>query len=260
MAFDLGYISIYTCLALTIERWLAVLRPATYNAIKSKHAAYAVVFVWFWGPVVNATTLFRAKYVSGEKRCVWTKLPVANKELPWMDFTLQSLIPFATMVVLYVHIYYTMKKLPRLSSNRDAQLKRITVVALLACSALIVGWLPGRITFMLTKFGYLDANGELNITCVMITFLNSCVNPFLYGIYSPAFRNEYREVLRKTLAVCRAGSGAPEKITIHDNVANKVPTLPGRNSSANELGTIQANVVDSAFRNSAYDDYSDSTL
>jgi hypothetical protein len=240
VAFVLGYISIYTCLALTIERWLAVLRPTTYNSVKSKHAVYALIFVWFWGPAVNATTLFRAKYIREEKRCVWTKLPVANKELPWMDFTMQSLIPFTSMVVLYCHIYYTMKRLPRLSSNRDVQLKRITVVALLACSALIIGWLPGRITFMLTKFGHLDANGEINITCVMITFLNSCVNPFLYGIYSPAFRSEYKEVFRKTFAACHWGSGDNKAFNINGHVENSLSTTP-RGISAGERASDLTN-------------------
>ena len=88
----------------------------------------------------------------------------------------------------------------------------------------------------------------------MITFLNSCVNPFLYGIYSPAFRAEYKEVLRKSLVVCRAGSGATAKVNIHDNMADVVPTLPGGHSNANESRTSQTNLEDSAYRNSAYDD------
>lgn len=118
VAFVLGYISIYTCLALTIERWIAVLRPITYNSVKPRHAVHAIVFVWFWGPAVNATTLFRAKYEDGRNHCEWTKLAVGNAELPWMDFTLQTLIPFTSMVILYCQIYYAMKKLPRLSTSR----------------------------------------------------------------------------------------------------------------------------------------------
>ena len=157
---------------------------------------YAVILVWFIGPAVNCSTYFRIKYDVAKKQCAWTKSPFANEELPWIALTVQSIIPYTTMVVLYSHIYYTLKRLPRLTSNRDIQLRRITVVALLACSALIVGWVPGRVTFMLTKFGHLDANGSVHFTCVMITFLNSCVNPFLYGIYSPAFRAEYKEVFR----------------------------------------------------------------
>jgi hypothetical protein len=204
-AFDMGYISVYTCLALTIERWFAVVKPTTYRSAKSKHAVYAVILVWFIGPTVNCSTFFRIKYNAEEKQCTWTTIPFAEKELPWISLTVQSIIPYTAMVVLYSQIYYTLKKLPRLTSNRDIQLRRITVVALLACSLLILGWLPGRITFMLTKFGLLDPNGSIHFTCVMITFLNSCVNPFLYGIYSPAFRAEYKEVFhyyyRKTVKV-----------------------------------------------------------
>ena len=192
----MGYISVYTCVALTIERWFAVVKPNTYRSVKTRHAVYAVILVWFIGPAVNCSTYFRIKYDVAKKQCAWTKSPFANEELPWIALTVQSIIPYTTMVVLYSHIYYTLKRLPRLTSNRDIQLRRITVVALLACSALIVGWVPGRVTFMLTKFGHLDANGSVHFTCVMITFLNSCVNPFLYGIYSPAFRAEYKEVFR----------------------------------------------------------------
>ena len=192
----MGYISVYTCVALTIERWFAVVKPNTYRSVKTRHAVYAVILVWFIGPAVNCSTYFRIKYDVAKKQCAWTKSPFANEELPWIALTVQSIIPYTTMVVLYSHIYYTLKRLPRLTSNRDIQLRRITVVALLACSALIVGWVPGRVTFMLTKFGHLDANGSVHFTCVMITFLNSCVNPFLYGIYSPAFRAGYKEVFR----------------------------------------------------------------
>ena len=204
-AFDMGYISVYTCLALTIERWFAVVKPTTYRSAKSRHAVYAVILVWFIGPAVNCSTFFRIKYNVDTKQCTWTTIPFAKDELPWISLTVQSIIPYTAMVVLYSHIYYALKKLPRLTSNRDIQLRRITVVALLACSLLILGWVPGRITFMLTKFGLLDPNGSIHFTCVMITFLNSCVNPFLYGIYSPAFRAEYKEVFhyyyRKTVNV-----------------------------------------------------------
>ena len=59
--FGLGYVSIYTCLVLTIERWLAIVKPSTYRKTKPKHAVAVVAFVWFWGLLIQATTLFRAK-------------------------------------------------------------------------------------------------------------------------------------------------------------------------------------------------------
>lgn len=185
---------------MTVERWLAVVKPIAYKSVKMRHTLYSVLLVWFFGPAVNVTTLFRAEFANSS--CRWTKISVANDVLALMDFTLQSLLPFSVIIMLYCHIYFSIKHGRRLVTNKDVQLKRITIVAVLACSALILGWFPGRITFMLTKFGHLDANGKINITCVMITFLNSCVNPFLYGIYSPAFRKEYKNFFRKAITNC----------------------------------------------------------
>ena len=213
-AFQMGYISIFTCVSLTIERWIAVVKPSTYRSVKSKHAVITVAVIWFLGILVNGTTYFRIKYYADKHLCGWVPYPFAAKEFPWIDFTVQSIIPYTTMIVLYTHIYFKMKNLPQMSSNRDFQLKKVTTVALLACSALILGWLPGRITFLLSKFGYLYPNSTLHNTFVMLAFSNSCVNPWLYGIYSPTFRAEYKTFFQKASRVCAVTSaevsGPPE--------------------------------------------------
>ncbi|CAB3999216.1 melatonin receptor type 1A-like [Paramuricea clavata] len=204
--FILGYISIFTCVSLTIERWIAVVKPSAYRSVKPKHAVAAVILAWICGIAVNASTFFRLKYDPDKIICRWTPLPFAAKEAPWIHLTVQSIIPYTTMVVLYAHIYSRMKNLPQISSNRDSQLRKVTVVAVLACSALIIGWLPGRVTFMLSKFGYLHPDGIIHTSCVMITFCNSCVNPALYGMYSPRFRAEYKVVFNKAFKMCASSN------------------------------------------------------
>ena len=191
--FTLGYISIYTCLALTVERWLAVVKPQVYQAITPPEAIKAVIVVWLWGIAINVTTLFRVKFSDQKRQCTWTALAVGNDEFPWMDFTLQSIIPFVSMVILYGHILYTMKKMPFVDGESKT-LRKITKVALAASLAIIVGWLPSRVTFMLSKYAIVDANGQFHFWLVMLAFANSCVNPFLYGIYSSQFRKEYKEI------------------------------------------------------------------
>jgi follicle stimulating hormone receptor len=200
--FTLGYVSIYTCLTLTIERWLAVVKPQIYRSLKCRHAILAVIVVWLWACAINITVLFRMKYDVATKKCKYVPIPQAETKLVWMDFTVQTLIPKSAMVVLYCHVCYTLKKLPSLSCN-DAKLKKVTVVALVACSALIVNWLPGRITFMLSKYGIVGIDDEIHIACVMFTFLNSCVNPFLYFIFSPQYRREYVLVFAKLANCCK---------------------------------------------------------
>ena len=203
LAFFMGYISIFTCVLLTIERWIAVVKPKTYRALKSKHAVVAVIVVWIWGMSVNTTPFFQIKYAPEKKLCKWAPLPFAKRELPWIDLIVQSIIPYVTIIVLYAHIYCRMKNLPRISSNCHSQLKKVTTVALCACSALILGWLPGRITFMLSKFDYVHPNGILHTSFVMIAFCNSCVNPALYGMCSSRFRGEYKAVFHRVLMLGR---------------------------------------------------------
>ena len=214
--FILGYISIFTCVSLTIERWIAVVKPNTYRSVKPKHGIVAVILAWICGIAVSASTFFRLKYDPDKNTCRWMPLPFAATEAPWIDLTVQSIIPFTTMVVLYTHIYFRMKNLPQISSNSNSQLRKVTVVAVLACSALIIGWLPGQITFMLSKFGYLHPNGIIHTSCVMITFCNSCVNPALYGMCSPRFRAEYKVVFNKAFGLC-ASSNSSAVLPAHES-------------------------------------------
>ena len=218
LLFTLGYISIYTCLALTIERWLAVVKPNFYRAVKPSLAMKAVVFVWVLGFLTNITTLFRVKYDEKKQQCSWTYLPVGNKELPWLDFTLQSIIPFFSMLILYCHILFTLKKMPFLDIGNGKPLRRITILAFAASCALVIGWLPSRVSFMLSKFGYVDSGGVAHYCLVMFSFANSCVNPFLYGIYSSEFRKEFKVLFKffKFSASVEPKENSKTKTTSHD--------------------------------------------
>jgi hypothetical protein len=114
------------------------------------------------------------------------------------------------MVALYSHMLYKVKKMPYLLQGRGADItKRITILALAASCALIIGWLPSRVSFMLSKLNLNDANGLVHFWLVVFSFSNSFVNPILYGIYSTEFRNEYKMLLRKMLGL-KGASVSPE--------------------------------------------------
>ena len=217
--FTLGYISIYTCTALTFERWLAVTRPQTYRAIKPGQAIKAVIFVWFWGIIINITTLFRAKFIPAKQSCSWTSLSVANDVFPWIDFTLQSIIPFVTMIVLYIHILHTMKRLPAMSAAHQP-IQKVTIVALAASTTIIIGWIPSRISFMLSKYGIVDPNSLSHYCLIMLSIANSCWNPALYGIYSSQFRKEYIKIYKKVFRVEKPRLPNAEGVVNHGLAAN----------------------------------------
>lgn len=196
-AFTLGYISVYTCLALTIERWLAVAKPSIYRSIRPHHATKAVILVWIWGILLNIGVLFRATFSKTKQHCTWKVVNFAHDELPWVGLLLQTIFPVTLMVIFYSHIIYTMKSFPNTSVSHRRSTTRATITALAASSALIIGWLPSRITFTMAKQGMVDPNGRFHYSLVVLGFSNSCINPILYGIYSYQFRKEYKKILRK---------------------------------------------------------------
>ena len=143
------------------------------------------------------------------------KLSIGEGPFPYIDMTLQCIIPFTSMVVLYFHMLYKVKKMPYLLQGRGANItKRITILALAASCALIIGWLPSRVSFMLSKLNLNDPNGLTHFWLVVFSFANSFVNPVLYGIYSSEFRHDYRMLLRKIL--CRKGASVSPEMSCND--------------------------------------------
>ena len=201
--FTLGYVSIYTCLALSIERWLAVTKPLAYRYIRPKRSVMAVVLVWMAGITVNVTTLFRVNYDETKKKCVWRPLKFGNEELPWLDFILQTVLPFSIIIVLYIHIIYVLRRRVVHHAIPGRLLTKVTKMTLAASCALIVGWLPSRISFMLSKFGYVNPGGVLHYFLVMFSLANSCVNPFLYNVCSPKFREDCKQMFSYLFLTCK---------------------------------------------------------
>ena len=203
--FNMLYISLYTAVGLTIERWLAVVKPMVYRCMKPHHAIKAILSIWIFGSAVNLSTVFRAKFDENKKRCVWITLEVANDELSWLDFTLQAVIPFSTIIILYIHILVVMRRLAKTSPARYQ--RRTTVVALATTTAMMVAAIPSRTSFLLSKVSTsLDANGLLHFCFVTLALSNSCVNPFLYGMCVSQFRKDYKVIFQKFFGRCRRRS------------------------------------------------------
>ena len=148
--FGLGYVSVYTCLSLTIERWLAVTKPYFYRRLKTKHFVVTIIIVWIWAFVINSTVFLSVGENLQERKCEWVKPKTGNTILPFLEISVACLIPFSGIIVLYSHLFY---KIHRTSlahgGNRGVSRRRLAVIALITSIALIIGWLPTKISYIL---------------------------------------------------------------------------------------------------------------
>lgn len=195
--FGLGYVSVYTCLALTIDRWLAVVKPHLYRRVERKHVILTVIIVWIWAFFINSTVFVSVSVNFQQEKCEWIEPQVGKFFLPFLELCVACVIPFSIIIILYAHIFYKIHRMPTfIKKTRNAFKKRLTILAFAASAALIVGWLPVKISYMLrfTSIGRSHLHGIAHLIFIMMALGNSCVNPILYGFYSSKFRDEYKRI------------------------------------------------------------------
>ena len=195
--FGCGLVSVYTCLVLTIERWLAIMKPHFYRKVNAKHAIFTIIFVWLWSFLLNSTVFFSVKADFASKSCTWVDPKTGRVFFAFLEISMTSVVPFAIIILLYAHIYYKVRQMKNLKGSRDDFKRRLTIIALAASVALIIGWLPTKISYMLryTNVGGKHLGGAYHLVFIILALSNSFINPILYGIYSSKFRDEYKEVL-----------------------------------------------------------------
>ncbi|XP_028395268.1 tachykinin-like peptides receptor 99D [Dendronephthya gigantea] len=199
--FALGYISVYTCLLLTIERWMAVVRPQAYRLFKKRQILIAVIFIWIWGFFLDAPAFLTTDADVKNKKCKFVGLRIGGKVLPFLQILLTCLIPSIVITSLYTHIFHKINRMPLFlrGAAGTGLKKRLTVISLVASLFLIVGWLPTQISYSLDLIGLInDLHRESTLYCIfiMMTLVNSVVNPVLYGVFSSRCRAEFIAVFR----------------------------------------------------------------
>jgi hypothetical protein len=79
VAFALAITSVYTCLMLALDRWVAVFRPMSYRrfSISAKVIAAMLILPWFAGFGFEINSALNVKYVeenNGTRVCKWNKI------------------------------------------------------------------------------------------------------------------------------------------------------------------------------------------
>ena len=199
--FSLGYVSVYTCLVLTIERWMAVVRPQAYRRFQKKQALVAVVLIWIWGFILNTPVFLTTEADLEKKTCGFLNLRIGETILPFLQIFFTCLLPFSVIIALYTHIFYKINRMPLFLRGAAgiALKKRLTVIALVASLILIFGWLPTQISYSLNLNGVHQDSTSYHIF-IMMTLVNCVVNPILYGVFSSRCRKEYISALRGIFA------------------------------------------------------------
>uniref|UniRef100_A0A8C9TEU2 G-protein coupled receptors family 1 profile domain-containing protein n=1 Tax=Scleropages formosus TaxID=113540 RepID=A0A8C9TEU2_SCLFO len=208
--------SIYFLTVMSVDRYLVVLATVrsrrtprrTYRAAKAVSACvWALVSV-----IVLPFAVFAGVYVhpedGGRKSCVLT---FPAPEAFWFKASriytllLGFAIPVSTICVLYALMLYRLRRV-RLGSNGkalDKAKRKVTVMVFVVLAVCLFCWTPFHLSTVVVLTTNLSSTPlviAVSYVIAVLSYANSCLNPFLYAFLDDSFRKAFRKMLE-----CRPG-------------------------------------------------------
>ena len=242
--FQLVVFSAYICLALATERWYAVVKPHKYNeTFNQKRTLVYTFLVWLWSVILCCTSLFEVAYVSSNppnRRCKWQlfwgKQPVRGI-VGIIQVLFKMVLPSLTMLFLFIHmVYKTSKSTVASAESRAKMCSKMTRMVGAACIMLIVCFAPSQTNYALAMAGKTRLDSTLHHVLSLLVFVNSCLNPFIYGLSNKNYRHGYLKILS---SICCKGRSGGNKIgardgNVHENLSQSMKTEQTREGESQE--------------------------
>ena len=215
--------SAFSLEAITIERLFKIVFPIMHrNNFGTKMVFAMIIFTWLFPiawqvPMGLTTSYIHAGVCFGQARWINTNiLELQTWGSPFMTF----ICPAVVFVYSYSHILYRIYKRntqisasglgDRQSTNRaPSKLSRaqinITLTMIIVCACFIILWFPSKVYYMLAMLGVLQSdtefyNNSYYFTFLIISFINSVINPFIYVFKLSEFRKRAKVMLNMSTA------------------------------------------------------------
>ncbi|KAK2557981.1 Mu-type opioid receptor [Acropora cervicornis] len=198
--FQLVVFSAYIVLFLTAERWFAVLKPHKYNNVfNPKRVIAYIVFSWVWSFALTGPGLLEIKYSSSaDKICEFQfYLPGSLFRVLTSIFQviMKLIFPCLFIIALYIHMIVKTNQSTVASEESKAKLRgKMTRMIGASSLMLIICVIPNQIFLVFTQAGQAEINSVPHHIASALTFANSCINPFVYGLSNPNYRQRYRQI------------------------------------------------------------------
>uniref|UniRef100_A0A667W9V9 Adenosine receptor A2 n=1 Tax=Myripristis murdjan TaxID=586833 RepID=A0A667W9V9_9TELE len=213
--------SIFSLLAIAIDRYIAIKLPLRYNSLVTGQRARGIIAIcWVFSIIIGLTPMmgWHKVYPSdrhmnstcspGLMKCLFEAV-VDMKYMVYFNFFGCVLIPLLLMLAIYLCIFMAARhqlKLIELKAVHGEKSSSILQKEVQAAKslAIIVGlfaacWLPLHIINCFTLFCPNCPRPPLWImyVAIILSHANSVVNPFIYAYRIREFRQTFRKIIRR---------------------------------------------------------------
>ncbi|XP_078659454.1 neuropeptide FF receptor 2-like [Branchiostoma floridae x Branchiostoma belcheri] len=215
--------SVFTLVAIAADRYVAVVRVPK-STIDGRQAAGIVLFIW----ILSATLSIPQAVVLETRIVEYSGVPVLACQEQWPSLTYRRVYTIALFLALfftpltiicYMYVKISKKLWPDNSSesgtprcsgrraaaanDRDSRMIWIVKMLLIVVILFAVSWLPLHVVTIVGDFGNLSNwHGTVLYDYVYpvahwLAYLNSCMNPIVYGYFNKNFRRMMNDDPRK---------------------------------------------------------------
>ena len=194
--------SAYILMAISVERYIAVVYPIRFNhLVTNKRVKWAVFLIWIAAILSILFSFFVIEIDEGINYCsfkIETQEGLTAMGLYW--FSLRIIVPTSTMIVTQSLIAVALTRQSTKFKNNAGSTSnsyhitarnRVLRVAFEIIVIYIVCWTPNQVAFLGFVVGFVPPtylNSPLHHSLTVLGFVNSCANPVIYTIRHPHFR------------------------------------------------------------------------
>ncbi|KAG7461068.1 hypothetical protein MATL_G00206150 [Megalops atlanticus] len=213
--------SIFSLLAVAVERYLAIFLPFRYHALMTpRNAGLVILVTWVLAFLIGLVPLMGWYKTPPESGYCFFVFVVDMTYMVYFNFFACVLAPLVVMFLIYAQIFVTVKRqVRRIAAERaqgEAQAKRAasmrremkTATSLfLVLFLFTVCWIPLHvINCFLLLCPRCTVPLPLLLAAIILSHANSAVNPFLYAYKMKAFRRSFKAIF----LCCRVSAEADD--------------------------------------------------
>ena len=210
-------VSINTLTFISIERFMATNYPLKHRRYFDLRLVKIVLSViWFWSALLSAFPFFTTQYIFLKRffHCSpdWAKDLSTTLTLAILGIGL----PLAILVYCNMHVVLALRKSRyihtsqashSISNSRYQRERQMSVLTVTVVVTFAICWAPYCASMLCLAHKNCGFSENFMLLALMLSILNSCCNPVIYGMLNKNFRNAFKNVLR-----CKSTRVSPSNV------------------------------------------------
>lgn len=219
-------VSINTLTAIALERFYGIMKPIVHRNMTSKRLKFIVLFIWLWSsttaaPVARELRMEENAYYCGlsDKDSDW---PLWKLVLGWFGLISIYICPLGIITFLYSKIVRHFRATNRTNSNLSVRTNGSTIAAtrsaktvkllVLITVLFATAILPELVYFGLVLYDRRFVDTPLFYKIGIPTVASIAINPFIYTLTNPTFRQEAKRIILGRKRTTRVNVVATDRV------------------------------------------------